>query len=200
MEALSEYPSRRRDREEVQESHSTKTTQFTHSLLSYPFSKSLLFNSNADKCTFEQTGDDQTVYQYQLSTGAYNCGGSTEDQTTTATITDSVTNSWTVGGGAGVSADGGEEIPVGVSAKISVTYGGGSTEAHSLSKMVTAKPNSSQYYIQQKQFTRHNGRIRVNYGHTVGGHYIWYLNGSKNDVETGDVVSVSTKQVSIRLS
>lgn len=100
------------------------------------------------------------MYQYQLSTGANNCQGSTDPITATAAVTDSVTNSWTVGGGAGVGADGGPEVPVGVTAKISVTYGKGSTEAHSFSVSVPADPNSQSYYIQQKELTRHNGRIR----------------------------------------
>jgi len=34
----------------------------------------------------------------------------------------------------------------------------------------------------------HSYSLSVNYGSTVGGHYIWYVNDSKNDVETGNVV------------
>lgn len=48
----------------------------------------------------------------------------------------------------------------------------GVTVSHDELYTAQVEPHSSKALVAQTGYTRHNGRIRVNYGNKVGGHYI----------------------------
>ncbi|EEB90074.1 hypothetical protein MPER_11769 [Moniliophthora perniciosa FA553] len=78
---------------------------------------------DADKCTFEmqEKGEDKRV-EHIVGSPVDNCKGGTTDLKTTIGGDTSVSQTWKYGVSVGFSADGGEELPVGVSFESSDTW------------------------------------------------------------------------------
>ncbi|PWN27103.1 hypothetical protein BDZ90DRAFT_186194 [Jaminaea rosea] len=140
---------------------------------------------NADKCTFEPDGNTQTVYQYLVSDTISNCDSNSQaPATANEVVTKTSTDSFSFGGSVG---SGAEYEGIGAKMTITATYEHGKTVSHSEGVKVTANPGQQAGLVVQQGYTRHTGRVKVQYGNQVDGHYFWYVNGMNQDtVNEGD--------------
>ncbi|KAK7040900.1 hypothetical protein VNI00_009496 [Paramarasmius palmivorus] len=112
-----------------------------------------------------------------------NCKGGTTDLKTTIGGDTSVSQTWKYGVSEGFSADGGEELPIGVSFENSDTWSNTEAKTFRQNIDITIQPGKKAALIAKVTHKRFLGRIRLNYGDPSGEpgkndyHYIWYANG-----------------------
>lgn len=139
---------------------------------------------NADKCTFEPDGNQQQVYQYLVSDTIANCDPNSKAPTSSnEVVTKTSTDSWSFGGSVG---SGAEYEGIGAKMTITATYEHGETKSHTEGIKVTANPGQQAGLVVQQGYTRHTGRIKVQYGNQVDGHYFWYVSGMNQDTVNPD--------------
>ncbi|PWN27880.1 hypothetical protein BDZ90DRAFT_259719 [Jaminaea rosea] len=141
---------------------------------------------NADKCTFEPDGTTSKVYQWLVSNAGENCDPDAKtDLKITLKISQSSRDAYSDGVtvGTGIAEEG-----VGIKIENTAMYEKGVTVSHDELYTAQVEPHSSKALVAQTGYTRHNGRICVNYGNKVGGHYIWYVKASNDVPDRNDVV------------
>ncbi|KAK7017563.1 hypothetical protein VNI00_018577 [Paramarasmius palmivorus] len=139
---------------------------------------------DADACTFEMQSQEADVQiPHIVGKPVDNCKGGTTDLKTTIGGDTSVSQTWKYGVSEGFSADGGEELPVGVSFENSDTWSNTEAKTFRQNIDITIQPGKKAALVAKVTHKRYLGRIRVNYGDPSGEpgkneyHYIWYNNG-----------------------
>uniref|UniRef100_A0A0W0FMA1 Uncharacterized protein n=1 Tax=Moniliophthora roreri TaxID=221103 RepID=A0A0W0FMA1_MONRR len=157
---------------------------------------------DADKCTFEvQEKGEDTRLEHIVGNPVDNCKGGTTDLKTTIGGDTSVAQTWKYGISVGFSADGGEELPIGVSFENSDTWSNTEAKTFRQNIDITIQPGKKANFCLSgaaliAKVLHHTflGRIRLNYGDPTGEagkndyHYIWYNNGVGSIQPTDDVI------------
>ncbi|KAK7056946.1 hypothetical protein VNI00_002664 [Paramarasmius palmivorus] len=149
---------------------------------------------DADRCTYEisSQGPDQRIH-IKVGDPTHNCAGSPGPVEKTDTITWKISQTWKYGVSEGFSADGGEELPIGVSFENSDGWSNTETKSFSQSIGINVPPGKKGQRIAKVLHHTYNGRVRLNYGDPSGEpgednyHYIWYKNGVGSIQPTDDV-------------
>ncbi|KAK7039257.1 hypothetical protein VNI00_010162 [Paramarasmius palmivorus] len=150
---------------------------------------------DADKCTFEmqEKGEDKRV-DHIVGNPVDNCKGGTTDLKTTIGGDTSVSQTWKYGVSVGFSADGGEELPIGVSFESSDTWSNTEAKTFRQNIDITIKPGKKAALIAKVLHKTYQGRVKLNYGDPTGEagkddyHYIWYKNNVGSIQPTDDVI------------
>jgi hypothetical protein len=96
---------------------------------------------DADACTFEsESQGDDTTLDHIVGDPVDNCKGGTTDITTTIGGDSTVSQTWKYGVSEGFSADGGEELPIGVSFENSDTWSNTEAKTFRQNIDITIKP------------------------------------------------------------
>ncbi|KAF5361523.1 hypothetical protein D9758_006170 [Tetrapyrgos nigripes] len=139
---------------------------------------------DADTCTFESESQGaDAVLEHIVGSPVDNCKGGTDDIKTTIGGDTSVAQTWKYGISAGFSADGGEELPVGVSFESSDTWSNTDAKTFRQNIDVTIQPGKKAALVAKVTHKTFFGRVRLNYGDPSGEpgandyHYVWYANG-----------------------
>ncbi|KAJ8093509.1 hypothetical protein AAF712_002288 [Marasmius tenuissimus] len=150
---------------------------------------------DADRCTFEsqETGPDSIITQI-VGSPVDNCKGGTTDLKTTIGGDRTVSQTWKYGVSAGFSADGGEELPIGVSFESSDTWSNTEAKTFRQNIEVTIQPGKKAALIAKITAKTFFGRVRLNYGDPTGEagkddyHFEWYNNGVGSIQPTDQVI------------
>ncbi|KAF9269361.1 hypothetical protein L218DRAFT_1072226 [Marasmius fiardii PR-910] len=136
---------------------------------------------DADACTFEsQSQGPDSVVTTIVGDPVDNCQGGTNDLKTTIGGDRTVSQTWKYGVSTGFSADGGEELPIGVSFTNSDTWSNTEEKTFSQNVQVTIRPGQKAALVAKVTEKTYLGRVRINYGDPTGEagkndyHYIWY--------------------------
>ncbi|THU91568.1 hypothetical protein K435DRAFT_840962 [Dendrothele bispora CBS 962.96] len=150
---------------------------------------------DADTCTFEsQSQGPDTRLEHIVGSPVDNCKGGTDDIKTTVGGDTTVSQTWKYGVSEGFSADGGEELPIGVSFQNSDTWS--NTDARTFRQNIdmTIQPGKKAAVVAKVLHHTFLGRVRLNYGDPSGEpgandyHYVWYNNGVGSVQPTDDVI------------
>ncbi|KAK7056948.1 hypothetical protein VNI00_002666 [Paramarasmius palmivorus] len=149
---------------------------------------------DADRCTYEKQsqGKDQRL-DIKVGDPVHNCKGSPDPVKHTDEIKYTVSQTWKYGISEGFSADGGEELPVGVSFENSDGWSNTETKSFSQKIGIDVPPGKKGQRIAKVLHHVYEGRVRLNYGDPSGDpgkddyHYIWYKNGVGSIQPTDDV-------------
>ncbi|KAI3618014.1 hypothetical protein WG66_005839 [Moniliophthora roreri] len=151
--------------------------------------------NDADACTFESQSQGEDVrLDHIVGSPVDNCKGGTTDLKTTIGGDTSVAQTWKYGVSVGFSADGGEELPVGVSFENSDTWSNTEAKTFRQNIDITIQPGKKAALVAKVLHHTFLGRIRINYGDPTGEagkndyHYIWYNNGVGSIQPTDDVI------------
>ncbi|KAK7457920.1 hypothetical protein VKT23_010267 [Stygiomarasmius scandens] len=150
---------------------------------------------DADACTFEsQSQGEDTRLEHIVGDPVDNCKGGTDDIKTTVGGDTTVSQTWKYGVSEGFSADGGEELPIGVSFENSDTWSNTDAKTFRQNIDMTIQPGKKAAVVAKVLHHTFLGRVRINYGDPSGEpgaddyHYIWYSNGVGSVQPTDDVI------------
>ncbi|KAJ8093558.1 hypothetical protein PM082_020416 [Marasmius tenuissimus] len=149
----------------------------------------------ADKCTFEalEPGPDSVMTQI-VGDPVGNCQGGTTDLKTLIGGSKSVSQTFRFGVSVGFGADGGAELPIGVSFSNSESWSNTETKTFTQNVEVTIEPGKKAALVAKVTAKTFFGRVRLNYGDPTGEpgkddyHFIWFNNGAGSIQPTDQVI------------